>query len=49
MQTLVFLLLGAFVIGGTGLGRWMVAHRWVMLALATLAAASYYSLGITWG
>ena len=49
MQALVILLIGAFVIGGTGLGRWLLAHRWVMLVLATVAAASYYSLRITWG
>ncbi len=46
MQVLVILLLAAFVIGGTALGRWVRHRPLVLLALSIVAAASYYRLGV---
>jgi hypothetical protein len=46
MQVLVILLIGAFVLGGTALGQRLRDHPLVLVALSTLAAASYYSLRV---
>jgi hypothetical protein len=46
VQVLVVLLMGAFVLGGTRLGRWIRSSPVALLALSTVAAASYYSLRV---
>jgi hypothetical protein len=46
VRVLVVLLLGAFAIGGTRLGRWVRVHPPVLIVLAILAAACYYSLRV---
>jgi hypothetical protein len=46
VQVLVVLLLGAFVLGGTRLGRWIRSNPVVLVTLSTVAAASYYSLRV---
>jgi hypothetical protein len=47
MQVLIALLIGAFILGGTALGRWIRDRPPVLLTLCTLAAASYYTLRVT--
>ena len=46
MQVFVFLLLATFVIGATRLGRWAVQRPIVLLAVCTMAAASFYSMSV---
>lgn len=46
MQALVLLMVGAFVIGGTPLGRWVRERPPILFGDATVAAASYYSLAV---
>jgi hypothetical protein len=43
---LVLLLVGTFVVGGTGLGAWLLAHPRVLIGLSTVAALSFYSLRV---
>jgi hypothetical protein len=46
MQVLVVLLLGAFIIGSTRAGRWLRDNPIALVAVCSVAAASYYSLGV---
>jgi hypothetical protein len=46
VQVLVVLLIGAFALGGTRLGRWIRDRPPVLLPMCVLAAASYYSLSV---
>lgn len=48
MQILVILIVGAFIVGGTRLGCWIRQRPMVLIPLTTVAAASYYSLSVTW-
>jgi hypothetical protein len=42
----MLMLVAAFVLGGTRLGRWVREHPPVLLPLSIAAAASYYSLRV---
>jgi hypothetical protein len=46
VQTVVLLLVGAFILGGTRFGRWARDRPPVLLPLCVLAAGSFYSLSI---
>jgi hypothetical protein len=46
MQVLVILLIGAFLVGGTSLGRRLREQPFLLVPLCTLAAASYYSFRV---
>jgi hypothetical protein len=46
MQALVILLLGTLILGGTRVGRQLRERPLVLLAMCTVAAASFYSMRV---
>ena len=46
MQFLVLVLIGVFVLGGTGAGRALVRRPLALLALSTIIGAAFYSLRV---
>ncbi len=46
MQVMVLLMVGAFLIGGTPLGRWVRERPVLLLGVSTAAATSFYSLSV---
>lgn len=45
MLVLVAVLIGAVLVGGSRVGQPIRRRPWLLIALCTIAAASYYSLG----
>jgi biotin transporter BioY len=46
MKFWILFLVATFLVGGTRLGRWGRERPWAIVAGCTVAAASFYSIGI---